>query len=311
MPTEVSIVVVNWNSGHLLRACMDSIASQHAAGSIAIEVVVVDNGSVDQSLVLPRYPFELTVLRNGCNHGFARACNEGAAKANCPFILFFNPDCVLGAGSIEAGVTTLRQAQDVGVVGVALSDDSGRIARSCHHFPSVRHFAGRITGLARFFPRVFESAMRDWPHDQDRDVDHVIGAFYMIRAELFRTLGGFDERFFVYLEDLDLSLRVRCAGYRVRFLAQPSSYHKGGGTSEKAKAARLFFATRSRIIYAFKHFSLAAAWGHLAATLVLEPMCRIGELLLRRRFAEISEVVQAFQLLLRDLPSILRRTRQQ
>lgn len=307
----VSIIIVNWNSGLLLRDCLDSIGVQQAHTFIPTEVIVVDNDSVDRSLELPNFPFNLTILRNEHNQGFARACNEGAAKATGSFILFFNPDCVLGSGSIKAAITELQQNPDVGVVGVALSDDSGQIARSCHHFPSFRHFTGRITGLARFFPQVFESAMRDWPHDQDRDVDHVIGAFYMIRAELFRTLGGFDERFFVYLEDLDLSLRVRCAGYRVRFLAQPSSYHKGGGTSEKAKAARLFFATRSRIIYAFKHFSLAAAWGHLAATLVLEPMCRIGELLLRRRFAEISEVVQAFRLLLRDLPSTLRRTRQQ
>lgn len=307
----VSIIIVNWNSGLLLRDCLDSIAAQQAHTFMPAEVIVVDNDSVDRSLELPNYPFNLTILRNEHNHGFARACNEGAAKATGSFILFFNPDCVLGSGSIKAAITELQQNPDVGVVGVALSDDSGQIARSCHHFPSFRHFTGRITGLARFFPQVFESAMRDWPHDQDRDVDHVIGAFYMIRAELFRTLGGFDERFFVYLEDLDLSLRVRCAGYRVRFLAQPSSYHKGGGTSEKAKAARLFFATRSRILYAFKHFSVVAAWGHLAATLVLEPMCRIGELVLRRRVAEISEVVQAFQMLLRDLPSTLRRTGRQ
>lgn len=309
MPTDVSIVVVNWNSGHLLRACMDSIASQFAASSISIEVVVVDNGSADQSLELPRYPFELTVLCNERNHGFGRACNEGAAKASGSFILFFNPDCVLGRGSLDAAIAALRQSPDIGVVGIALSDDSGHIARSCHQFPSLRHFLGRITGLARFFPNVFESAMRNWPHDQDRDVDHVIGAFYMIRAELFRTLGGFDERFFVYLEDLDLSLRVRRAGYRVRFIAQPSSYHKGGGTSEKAKAARLFYATRSRILYAFKHFSPGAAWGHLVATLIIEPVSRIVELTVRWRVAEIGEVAQGFRMLLSELPSTLRNER--
>lgn len=306
----LSIIIVNWNSGLLLRACLDSIASLKSLKTMLVEAIVVDNGSVDHSLDLPDYPFELSVRRNERNEGFARGCNQGAALAKGTFLLFLNPDCALGPDSIDAALTTLRRDVDIGVVGVALSDDSGRIARSCHNFPAIHHFIGRTTGLARLFPRLFDSAMSRWPHDQDCDVDHVIGAFYMTRAELFRCLSGFDERFFVYLEDLDLSLRIRRAGFRIRFLAQPSTYHKGGGTSDKAKAARLFFATRSRIIYAFKHFTAVAAWGHLAVTLVVEPVCRVGELLIRWRVSEIGEVRRGFAMLLRDLPSIIRRVRQ-
>lgn len=306
---NVSIIIVNWNAGNLLRECLDSINQQAGISALEFEVIVVDNGSTDDSLVLGAYRFALHAIRNVQNVGFAKACNQGARQARGDYLLFFNPDCVLKPGSLEAAVTAIREDASIGVVGVALIDESGHISRSCHRFPRMRHFLGRISGLARFFPRELDSAMTTWNHAEDKDVDHVIGAFYLIPRALFDTLGGFDERFFVYLEDLDLSLRVRRLGRRVRFLAGSPSYHKGGGTSEKAKAARLFYATRSRILYAFKHFSFVAAWVHLGATLTVEPLCRVVDLVMRRRLSEVREVTSSFSMLFHDLPDILRAAR--
>lgn len=305
----VSVIIVNWNAGQLLVDCVHSLQTVDLPPWLRLELIVVDNGSTDDSLKRLAGSKGIRMVTNEGNCGFAKACNQGALMSTGDMLLFFNPDCVLSPGSLEACVAALSGDARVGAAGIALSDDRQHTARSCHRFPSPRHFIGRATGLARLLPATFESAMTSWDHDADRDVDHIIGAFYLVRAELFRRLGGFDERFFVYLEDLDLSLRIHQAGYRIRFVAHPRSYHKGGGTSEKAKAARLFFSTRSRILYAFKHFSGPAAWLHLLVTLALEPLCRLGELLARRRFVEIGEMLRGFGMLLRSLPATLRQAR--
>ena len=151
--------------------------------------------------------------------------------------------------------------------------------------------------------------MTDWDHRRDADVDHVIGAFYAMRRDLFERLGGFDERFFVYLEDLDLSLRVRQAGHRVRFLATPASFHLGGGVSRQIKARRLFYATRSRILYAYKHFPRWQAHLHLGLTLFIEPFTRSVLALARGSGSAMRETCTGFALVWRDLPMTLRLAR--
>jgi hypothetical protein len=153
--------------------------------------------------------------------------------------------------------------------------------------------------------------MQDWAHDTDRRVDHVIGAFYLVRTREFRALGGFDERFFVYLEDLDLSLRYSQHGQHCLFVAAPASYHKGGGISQQVRAARLFYATRSRILFAFKHFGTAQGWLHLGATLTVEPLARLAQALAHGRPRDGGQVLRGFALLYRDLPATLRLARRE
>jgi GT2 family glycosyltransferase len=148
--------------------------------------------------------------------------------------------------------------------------------------------------------------MDDWDHGSTRDVDHVIGAFYVIRRALFEAMRGFDAgRFFVYLEDLDLSLRVRRAGWRSVFLAEEGAparvFHQGGGTSEQVKAHRLSYALHSRIRYGYKHFGWPAATVLLLATLLAEPAARLGLALSRRSWKEAGETVVGYALLWRAL----------
>jgi GT2 family glycosyltransferase len=219
-----------------------------------------------------------------------------------------NPDCEVRAGSVERCLQEL-QVSNVGVCGIALTSEDGRVARSCHSFPSFRHFVHRILGLHLLSTRYGDGAMRDWDHARDADVDHVIGAFYAIRRELFDALGGFDERYFVYLEDLDFSLRVRQAGYRVRFLASPPSFHVGGGVSRKVAARRLFYATRSRILYAYKHFPRWQARLHLALTLLVEPLARTALSLCMLSLTRLTETWRGFGMVWRDLPATMRLAR--
>jgi len=164
-------------------------------------------------------------------------------------------------------------------------------------------------GLNRVLPRFCPAyQLTDWPHSDSRQVDHVIGAFYLVRRGLFELLGGFDERFFVYLEDLDFSLRASKAGFSSYYLAEARAFHKGGGTSDQIRATRLFYSHRSRLLYAFKHFNLFSAIVLLVCTTAIEPFPRMLRAALRRSKSEMIETLSAHWRLLCALPAIIRRS---
>ncbi|MEN5035221.1 glycosyltransferase family 2 protein [Pseudomonas sp. TWI929] len=290
---DIDVVIVNWNSGTQIRDCINSLQASITMGQV--RVIVVDNGSTDGS----DFGLEqegVSVLRTGANLGFARACNLGAAEGRSPFVLFLNPDAAVYSGTLDYVLSFMRDSRNakVGVCGVQLEEESGHIARSCTRLPTTASFVTHALGLDRFVPRL-GFFMAEWAHDADRSVDHVIGAFYLIRRELFDQLGGFDERFFVYLEDLDLSKRVKDEGYSIEYLTEVKAFHKGGGTSDQVKARRLFYSLRSRIIYAFKHLGRVSGCVVLLATMVPEPFLRVGLALLKRKGAR--ETLQAYRML--------------
>lgn len=309
MSKDVSVVIVNWNAGDLLAKCLQSLERALPALGFSVNVIVVDNGSTDRSADTIFPSERVQVIRNGVNRGFAAACNQGAAVAHTPYLLFLNPDCEVEAGSLLSCQSALEHHPDIGVAGIALKGRDGCVSRSCHRFPTVWHFAARALGLAAVFKSLPDGSMREWAHDRTARVDHVIGAFYMVRTQQFRDLGGFDERFFVYLEDLDLSLRYRRAGLETLFILEPASFHVGGGTSSKVMDRRLFYSTRSRIQYAFKHFPLWQAWLHLVLTLVAEPLVRTIERVVRGDLADARTVWRGFGMLYRDIPNIARNAR--
>jgi N-acetylglucosaminyl-diphospho-decaprenol L-rhamnosyltransferase len=312
MSASCDIVIVNWNAGGQLRECIDSLAAQ--PGSAAdLRVVIVDNGSTDGSLEgLDRAGAPLTILRNGENRGFAAACNQGAAVGSADYLLFLNPDTILGSDSLALPLAFLERPENasVGACGIQLVDETGTIARSCARLPRPRHFAAKMLGLDRLAPRRFPSHnMQEWDHAESRDVDHVIGAFYLIRRALFEQLGGFDERFFVYLEDLDLSARVHQAGFRIRYIADARAFHKGGGASEQVKARRLCYALQSRNAYGFKHFSRPAAVLLMAGTMLVEPFARLALALAQRSPATVKETLGGYGALWSAWPPWRPRTR--
>src|SRR5258706_863937 len=309
---SLDIIIVNWNTGTLLRDCLKSIFEARAESFILRRVVVVDNNSADGSANglegfaeqlarggIPldekaRLPLDKgglqgvrgdctslapspapllvqgegtsflketrSVLRNDANRGFAVACNQGAAGTQADYLLFLNPDTRMFPDSVARPLSFLEQEENArfGICGVRHVDDSGAFSTSCARFPTLRIFFGQMTGLSRLFPNGFPlHLMRESECMESREVDQVIGAFFLVRRSLFETLGGFDPRFFVYFEEVDFSLRARQEGFRSYYLATTTAYHKGGGSSQQAKAARLFYSLRSRLLYGFKHYSFA------------------------------------------------------
>lgn len=303
----VSLVIVNWNSGRQLAECLDSIRDY--GGSVVREIVVVDNASSDDSnLLATTYP-RVRVIQADKNLGFAKACNWGARGASGTYYLFLNPDTKLFRGSVEAALRFMesRDANEIGICGIRLVDCEGKTHRHCARFPTWRTYLGRALGLNRVLPEWFPPHfMTDFDHETSREVDQVIGAFFLVRSAVMEAIGGFDERFFVYMEELDFSLRARQAGWRTWYLADASAYHKGGGASEQVKAHRLFYSLRSRILYAFKHFSRPAAWVVVAVTLGIEPITRLVRCTLRRSAPELRDTVWGYCMLWRDLPNVIR-----
>ncbi len=304
----VDVVVVNWNSGRQLQACIESVVA--FGDGLVGRIVIVDNGSTDDSLSFCRSVGEITVIRAGENLGFARACNRGAVEAAGEYVLFLNPDVRIMRGTL-AGVCEFMSsgaAESVGICGVKLVGEDGKVQRGCARFPGWLHMVSIAVGASVFLPSLFPSHfMSEFDHERSRAVDHVIGAFFCVRRGLFEVLGGFDERFFVYLEDLDFSLRAKATGRTAYYLADAAAFHKGGGTSEQVKAHRLFYSLRSRLLYAFKHFSRYQAWIVSAVTLLLEPFPRLLRAALRRSLPEARDTVRGYAMLWRDAPGFMRR----
>lgn len=299
MSPSLDIVIVNWNSGDQLRACLSSIASTRPSGLDLQRVVVVDNGSRDGSArQLPSSGIPLVVMENAENRGFAAACNQGASGSRADHLLFLNPDTVLLPGSLGDPVAYLErpEAADVGICGIQLLEDDGSVARSCSRFPTTTMFLAKMLGLERVLPPALaRQPMTDWDHSTDRDVDQVIGAFFLVRRRLFEELGGFDERFFVYFEEVDLSRRAADRGFRSRYLAGTRAYHKGGGCSDQVRARRLEYSIRSRLAYARKHFSPVARTVTWAATLTVEPATRLVMAALRGPAGSTRETLAAYR----------------
>ncbi len=307
---SLEIVIVNWNAGAQLAACIGSIPGAATAPVHLRRVCVVDNASTDGSADdLRDFDLPLEILRNRENRGFSAACNQGGLESRADYLLFLNPDTRLEADSLRRPLAFLEGAEGdgVGVCGIRLADTDGEVLRSCARFPSPVTFFHRMTGLDLLAPRRFPGLlMREWDHRTTLEVDHVSGAFYLIRRQLFEQLGGFDERFFVYLEDLDLSVRVHASGWRTVFLADAKAYHRGGGTSEQVKARRLFYSLRSQILYAWKHFNAPSAVVVTLGTLMLEPVARLIRSLIRLSARQAVETAEGYLLLWRAVPAILR-----
>ncbi|MES2462443.1 MAG: glycosyltransferase family 2 protein [Armatimonadota bacterium] len=307
---SVDVIIVNWNAGVQLNDCLLALSRCDRSGFTLNRVVVVDNASTDGSLDAVhalRRDLPLRAIKNVQNRGFAVACNQGARESSADYLLFLNPDTRVETDALVSAIAFMEATEnaDTAVCGAQLVDETGTISRTCARRPTPRHFAAKMLGLDKIAPRRFETHVMDsWDHRTTQAVDHVMGAFYLVRTADFEQMGGFDERFFVYLEDLDLSVRLRNTGRRIVYLTAAQVFHKGGGSSENVKAARLFYALHSRILYGFKHFSPLWATLLLLGTLLVEPWIRVAVALLHGSGQDAWNTIRGTARLWMALPSI-------
>ena len=301
MTTTLDIILVNWNAGDQLRRCLASVMAAQQTTFRLQRVVVVDNGSSDDSLANLAQPgLPLTIIRNGENRGFAVACNQGAAESQADYLLFLNCDTLLFADSLAGVIEFMDKPANaqIGICGVRLVDERGQPTIVAARFPTLRVMLGKMTGLSRVLPTLFPSHLLSAADlRQSGPVDQVIGAFFLIRHPLFVACAGFDERFFVYFEEVDLAWRAKQAGYSSYYLADVSAFHVGGGLTGRVKARRLFYSLRSRIQYAQKHYHFGALLVLVFCTLTVEPLLRLLRALLRLSPAQIGETLAGYRLL--------------
>jgi len=273
--------------------------------------MIVDNASDDYSPDgLDDIDLPLSFLKNTENRGFAAACNQGANGSNADYLLFLNPDTVLFEESLAKPLDFMecQENRDIGILGIQLIDEKENVSRSCARFPTPMLFFSKALGLDLMLPHIFKSHfMKEWDHMNSRLVNQVMGAFFLVRHPLFKRLGGFDELFFVYFEEVDLSLRAKKQGLSSYYFTEAQAYHKGGGSTEEVKALRLFYSLRSRILYFFKHFSLIKSTFVLFITLFVEPIVRIVFSAIKLSGKGIVETLMGYVLLWRDLPNYLKK----
>jgi GT2 family glycosyltransferase len=296
---SIDIVIVNWNSGDLLKKCVESILASDSIDSVS-QILIVDNHSEDQSIsMLPEHK-SIKLILNQSNLGFAKACNQGFLKCRSDYVLLLNPDTLLFKETLRGCIDYMDEKPKTGIMGCQLLDEAGKITASCARFPRAIDFVIHGTGLSRLLPKVFRPAtlMTDWNHEQSRMVDQVMGAFMFMRSNVFEHIGYFDERYFVYFEELDFSLRYKKAGGNIFFNTEVKAIHSGMGTTSKVKAFRLFLNVRSRLQYARKNFSFPGFVGVYLSTFSFEILSRFFLLVISGRFSEIKDLFRGYGMLL-------------
>ena len=310
MNPSVDIIVVNWNSGGHLLKCVQTVETARGNGFELHQVTVVDNASSDHSTDrLESLELPLQLISNSSNRGFGAACNQGAKASSAEYLLFLNPDVRLQPDSLRVAIEFMEDPQNakIGICGIRLLDDHGHMAQTCSRFPSPTLFFSWMLGLNQLFPKRFRGLfLAEDEIRESRTVDQVMGAFFTVRRSVFEALGGFDQRFFVYFEDLDFSQRALVAGWASYYLATTTAYHTGHGSSSQAKAARLFYWLRSRVLYGYKHFGRIAGTLLLVGTIVIEPISRLVLAVSHWSLQEVRETLRGWAMFLWAIPSLIK-----
>jgi len=222
---DLGIVIVNYNAGGYLRGCLRSLFEN--APTAPWEIIVVDNASSDGSPDLVRQEFQaVRLITSPANSGFAAACNLGARSSSAKYLLFLNPDTLVPPQALDSATAFMEAHEVAGVMGCRTVGRGGRVQPTAYDFPGPARVFGLFSGLNRFF-----KVTRLKGHSKIRQPDYVQGSFLLVRRETFESVGGFDEGFFMYGEDVDLCLRVRRAGKMVYYVPDVTITHYGGGSS--------------------------------------------------------------------------------
>jgi hypothetical protein len=223
----ISIVIVSYNTGEYLRKCLVSLR-EHPTELLG-EIIVVDNASEDGSAAMVESEFpEVRLVRNRSNLGYARAVNQGLREAGGEYLLVLNPDVETGAEALEKLAAFMERTPDAGLAAARLLNPDGTLQMSCRTFYTFRTVLLRRTVLGKLFPNsrpVREHLMLDWDHQSNRAVDWVTGACMMVRRKAYEAVGGMDERFFLYLEDVDWCYRMQKHGWKVYYVGQSEMVH--------------------------------------------------------------------------------------
>jgi len=266
---DLSIIIVNWNSADFVRQCLRSLAQHPPARPH--EIIVVDSGSFDKcgEMLAREFPAAIFV-QSAENVGFASANNLGVACAHGKYFLFLNPDTEVQRGSVDKLIQTLERHPDAGLVGARLLNTDGSLQTSCvQAFPTLLNQLLDSDFLYRAFPRssLWGIAALSDESPSAKPVEVISGACILTKRAVFEIVRGFDQRFFMYSEDLDLCYRVKRAGFDRLYEPAATITHHGGGSSNSARSMFSVVMTRESVCRYFRqNHGALAAFGYRATT---------------------------------------------
>lgn len=230
MDLTLSAIVVNYNAGHLLRECIDCLLNC----PLGIEIIVVDNASLDQSLSFIEDLEPVKIIRNPVNTGFATACNIGIAHASADYLLFLNPDCFFTRGTLNELLKHLKSSPNIGMVGgLLVNPDGTEQAGGRRAVPTPWRSFVRAFGLSRFATRwpklFFDFDLHKQPLPSGPiEVEAISGACMLVKQEAIQDVGLWDEGYFLHCEDLDWCMRFRQRGWKILFIPSAKITHAAG-----------------------------------------------------------------------------------
>ncbi len=297
---DLSVIIVNYNVKYFLEQCLLSV--RKAAQDMAVEVWVVDNRSTDGSVEMVREKFpEVKLIANTENVGFGKANNQALALSSGKYVLFLNPDMVLPEDCFRQCIDYMEKHPDVGALGPRLVDGKGVfLPESKRGFPSPWVSFCKISGLSSLFKNssVFNRYHLGYlPEHETNEIDILAGCFMLIPLHLLQQHGAFDEAFFMYGEDIDLSYRVQKAGYKVVYFADTTVIHYKGESTKKGSLnyVKMFYEAMS--IFARKHFTGSKAGFYVMFIQVA--------IMLRAALAAVSRVLNWLRLPMLDAVTIM------
>ena len=285
---DLSVCIVNWNTRSDLEQAITT--SVEADPALSMECVVVDNASTDGSaqMVRERFP-QVTLIENTENAGFARGYNRAVQEARGRHLFILNPDTTTRPGALRTLVDFMDSHPEAGASAPRILNPDGSLQFSCRRFPKPMAAVFRNTPLGALVPRnrfTRDYLMTDWDHEAVREVDWASGAALCVRRECWDEVGGFDENFFMYAEDMDWCLRAHRAGWQIHYVPQAAIVHRIGSSSDQRPFAVGLHFHRSMARFYLKHYAkgwpwalrwlpLAGIWAR-AGVVLIETAWRVG-----------------------------------
>ena len=263
---DISIIIVNWNTKDLLAECLRSIQSQTL--NYTYEIIVVDNGSEDgsQQIVSREFP-TVTLVENKLNLGFGKANNIGLQSAKGRYICFVNSDIEMIDGCLQLLTQYMDDNHSVGMAGPQILYPDLSIQDSCRRFPSIWRSFCTAFKLDRIFPTcalLSGEHMFYFSHTKEIKPDYLAGCLLMARKTALDEVGAFDERFFIYAEEVDLAKRFWDSGWELAFVPQAKAVHHHAGSSSRDPLRFLLAQQKSGFQYWLKHHNLLAVVAQVA-----------------------------------------------
>lgn len=294
---KLSIIIVSYNVKHFVEQCLRSVFASRGIARDEMEVFVVDNQSKDGSVdyLKQRFPYaqypNLHILANKRNVGFGRANNQATRRARGKYVLFLNPDTLLPEGALAATLAEAERHPDLGALGARMRHTTGTFAlESRRGLPSPWVSFCKMAGLCALFPKSHlfgRYYMRYLPLDAPTEIDIVSGAYMLVPAEALRETGGFDETFFMYGEDIDLSYRLKKSGRHNRYAPIDLLHYKGESTKKGSyRYVHVFYEAMLNFFQKhYKHYNLLLSLPIKLAIILRALIALIaGQLRFLRRF---------------------------